>query len=105
MASQFEQFNADELEDMQLKTQIRDALKRLMDNPDWKLVIDKEYFRHFTSEMMMMYANISPKEKAARKRIYELAISAGYFNQFLEGVIRDGDEAEEQLKDINSPLQ
>lgn len=103
MAGQFEQFDFDDY-DLQKKIQIRDALKRLMDNPDWKLVIDKEYFRHFTSEMMLMYATISPKDKPARRRILELAISAGCFEQFLQSVISDGDNAEEELKN-EQPLQ
>lgn len=94
MTDQFEQTDAD----LRQMVQIKDALLRLMNSPDWKLVIEDTYKVTYVADVMKAYSNVKKSDKDLRHKLLLLAQSAEYFEQFCNVILENGENAELELQ-------
>lgn len=104
MNAQFDQFES-ETADLRKKVQIKDALIRLMNNPDWDLVINHEFKEKFVSEIMIALASGLVKDKKTRQRYIAYAMAPGFLMQFCDAVMSEGESAEQALREEKETLQ
>lgn len=106
MDSQFEQLSSVPLagsktltEYYRKKIQIRDALKRLMNNPDWDLVINQDFRLRFVSEMVQFATVYGFENENKRDKFMRLAEAPGCLVQYIETIFTEAQTAEENLND------
>lgn len=104
MDAQFDQFES-ETAVLRKKVQIKDALKRLTNNPDWDLVINQEFKEKFVSEIMLALASGLVTNKKQKQRYIAYAMAPGFLMQFCDAVISEGESAEQSLREEKETLQ
>ncbi len=89
------------IENLQAQVVLKDAMKRLLDNPDFMLVFDKNYIEAFA---ITNTYNIAGQNPETRARTHEKMIARSHFSMFVESLLRGGEFAEGQLNgDLDEP--
>ena len=81
------------------QVELAEALQRLQSNPDWQLVIEKRYFDDWAKTQVRNVGQYGPEQ---RKGFLEQAISRGHFDDYLYGIIQDGQVAKDTLPELRA---
>ena len=93
----------DQQADERLRVERRDAILRLVDNPDFRKVIAEGFF--VTDCARYVRESINPVlDKQAQADALSMAQAAGWLKQFLNVGIRMGDTAANTLRELDEAL-
>ena len=80
----------------QILVELAEAVKRLQDSDDWKLIIDEGFFKAFA---ITNAYNSWSFDAAARGRFLEKTISRGHLTKYLDDILDDGNNAFVSLRE------
>lgn len=81
--------------DIQRILDCRDAVLRLQQNPDYKLIIEDGFFKGVAEGLINSLAYTCKGD--SRALVYEKLAGISFFKSFLEGIVSQGARAEEAL--------
>lgn len=84
------------------KIKIRDTMKRLLINPDFKLVFEEEYLKKESARLTLLltehtWTDEKDKKALRRENLMESLIGIAKFNNYIDQVFSLGNQAENQL--------
>lgn len=82
---------------------LNDALTRLRSNPDFILVIEKNYFQNYACELVKLkgYSNHTPEFEQDLERCL---MGIGKLNQYLESIPSEAESARNAINDAESAI-
>jgi hypothetical protein len=84
------------------KIAVAEALQRLMNNPDWQLVIDEVFVKNWA---LTQINNLAVYNQEQRRGYLEQAMARGVFNQFIYETVEDGKIAKTQKSELQQEME
>jgi len=91
-----EQTQKQSVEDLETKIEFGRAMKRLQENPDFKLVFEKGFVENWA--LTQVY-NVSTYAPASRGPVMEQMLARSIFSVYCDDVIASGNIAVEELRE------
>lgn len=88
------------MDELQHKIDLADALKRLFDNKDFKLVIQEDFLKEYVLQLVQMNSTQSAFLNPDFKKYIESRINAvGVLQTYFQAVIAEGESAKNTLNE------
>lgn len=88
--------------ELKKEAELGEALSRLQNNPDFKLLIVDEYLKEFPAQLTMSLGADNTQYDEAQARIKKAIDGIGSFNNFLNRIRVNGVSAKQTIADIDS---
>lgn len=85
------------IEEAKQTLELRDALRKLRENPDFKKVIEENYFKEEASRLVLLKADMNVQDREIQKQINKQIDAIGYFRGYLQSLFQLGSQAEQAL--------
>ena len=87
------------IESAQEAVAMRDALRRLVRNPDYDKIINSEYFQNEPARLVLTKAEPAMDTPEKQKAIMHSIDAIGHFRQYLQSIMQVGRMAEQSIED------
>lgn len=91
-----EQTPVQSIEDLQTKIEFGRAMKRLQDNPDFKLVFEKGFVENWALTQVYNVSTYAPTQRGA---VMEQMLARSIFAVYCDDVVASGNIAVEELRE------
>lgn len=92
------------LEEAKKAAGLRDAIQRLFENADYKLVIEEGYFREEAARMVMLLGD--PRIPASGKEAMAADMTGpGALNRYFNAVLASGYQADNAIQELDDALE
>lgn len=93
-----------QIEECKRMDQMADAVLRLNQNPDFKLVVEQGYFLHEAARHAKSASNPALSQ-IQRDDILSMAMAAGHFERFLSVIVQKGNWGKGQIERLDQEIE
>jgi hypothetical protein len=93
------------IEDAKQKIELRDALARLIENKDFKTIVDNGYFEGEAIRLVHLKADPNMQDPEQQDFVIKAIDAVGFFRAYLSRIFQQGNTAEGALKSHEQTLE
>lgn len=93
------------IEEARAAVELRDALERLRENRDYKLVVEKGYFIDEPARMVMLRSEPHMQEDGQLQYLARALDGVGFYRQYERKIVQMGNMSEQAIRDNETTRQ